>query len=153
MLWGSGKHSWGFPQIYTLPNRISAGQTKHHRKYELEYECVGTWLQADRDKNDEAKHVMQREELIFELTCEATKPEGPQALIGLSVIQHSQSIAGIVQLAASYDPKIVQRHQAHRDMCNEYITLHLSDLLVRERQKTKQNKKVQIQKQRRIKTQ
>lgn len=83
---------------------------------------------------------MQTEELIFDLTCEATKPEGPQALIVQSVIQHSQSIAGIVQLAASNDPKIVQRHQAHRDMCNEYITLHLSDLLAREGQKYKQTK-------------
>lgn len=29
MFWGSGKHSWGFPQIYTAPSRISAGQIIH----------------------------------------------------------------------------------------------------------------------------
>lgn len=39
--------------------------------------------------------------------CEATKPERPQPLTGVSVIQHSQRVAGVVQLAASYDPKAV----------------------------------------------
>ncbi len=31
MFWGSGKHSWGFPQIYTPPNRISAEETTRKR--------------------------------------------------------------------------------------------------------------------------
>lgn len=28
IFWGSGKHSWGFPQIYTPPKRISAGEIR-----------------------------------------------------------------------------------------------------------------------------
>ena len=47
------------------------------------------------------------------LTCEAAEPQRPEPLCTQSVIQHSQGVAGVVQLAASYDPKVVQRQQTH----------------------------------------
>lgn len=42
------------------------------------------------------------------LTREAAKAERPE-----SVIQHRQGVTGVVQLAASDDPKVVQGHQTH----------------------------------------
>lgn len=37
----------------------------------------------------------------------------PEPLAIQSVVHHSQSIAGVVQLAASYEPQVFQRDQTH----------------------------------------
>lgn len=46
---------------------------------------------------------------FIKLTREAAEAEGPQPLISVGVIQDSNCILGVVQLAASYDSKVVQR--------------------------------------------
>lgn len=66
---------------------------------------------------------------MYNQTCEATKPERPEPLSSQSVIEYSQGIAGVVQLAASYDPKVIQWHQTHWHLGNEHIALYLHNPL------------------------
>lgn len=70
---------------------------------------------------------------MYYQTCEATKPERPEPLSCQSVIEHSQGVAGVVQLAASYDPKVIQRHQTHWHLGDEHIALYLNDPLKKKR--------------------
>lgn len=75
-------------------------------------------------------------------TCEAAEPERPEPLFAQSVIQHSQGVAGVVQLAASYDAKVVQRQQTHRHVSYEDIALHLHDALKKRRRQNTQDESV-----------
>lgn len=74
-------------------------------------------------------------------TGEATKPQRPEPPSAQSVIQHGQGVAGVVQLAASYDPKVVQRQQAHGHMSHEHVALDLHDPL---RKRWTKNKKGRV---------
>lgn len=61
-------------------------------------------------------------------TAEMKRPEPPCVQ---GVIQHSESVAGVIKLAASDDPQIVQRHETDRHVGHEHISLHLHDPLRR----------------------
>lgn len=73
---------------------------------------------------------------MFELRCvhtrETAKMKSPEPCSTQGVIQHSQSVASVIKLAASDDPQIVQRHEAHRHVGHEHVSLHLHDPLRRQ---------------------
>lgn len=72
-------------------------------------------------------------------TWEAAEPQRPEPLSTPSVIQCSQGIAGVVQLAATDDPQVVQRNQIHWHMGYKYITLHLHNPLEKRWQRKKRH--------------
>lgn len=62
-------------------------------------------------------------------TREPAEMKSPEPSSVQGVIQHSKSVAGVIKLAASDDPQIVQRHETHRHVGHEHISLHLHDPL------------------------
>lgn len=73
---------------------------------------------------------------MFELRCihtrETAEMKSPEPCSIQGVIQHSESVAGVIKLAASDDPQIVQRHEAHRHVGHQHVSLHLHDPLRRQ---------------------
>lgn len=68
-------------------------------------------------------------------TCKTAESKSPEPVSIQGVIQYSKGIAGVIQLAASDDPQIVQRNETHRHLGHKHITLHLHDPLRRQRSK------------------
>lgn len=65
-------------------------------------------------------------------TRKTAETKSPEPLSIQGVIQGSEGVAGVIQLAASDDPQIVQRHVTHWHSGHEHITLHLHDPLRRQ---------------------